>query len=103
MSDDEKLIKNDDKSIVVVRPKFYIGSSGSVWASDLLRIRYEHTSVFEVKVSGNALSNPARRVVAFLRDSGYYFKDTTTYEDLKCLVSNLHNHHEYREYETLRL
>lgn len=37
-----------DKSVVIVRPKFYIGSSGSVWASDYIRVRYHRKNGFEV-------------------------------------------------------
>ena len=39
-AEEEKLVAETDKSVVIVRPKFYIGSSGSVWASDYVRVRY---------------------------------------------------------------
>lgn len=29
-----------DRSIVTLRPKYYVGSTGSVWASDYVRLRY---------------------------------------------------------------
>ena len=39
-AEEEKLVATSDKSVLIVRPKFFIGSSGSVWASDYVRIRY---------------------------------------------------------------
>ena len=36
----EKLITDEDNHIVFVRPKFYIGSSGTVWASETVNLRY---------------------------------------------------------------
>lgn len=47
-AEEEKLVAATDKSVVVVRPKFYIGSSGSVWASDYVRVRYHRKNGFEV-------------------------------------------------------
>lgn len=48
-SGDDKLVKNTDHSLVIIRPKFYVGSSGCVWASDLIRLRYEDPDIFELK------------------------------------------------------
>lgn len=48
-AEEEKLVAATDKSVVIVRPKFYIGSSGSVWASDYVRVcRYHRKNGFEV-------------------------------------------------------
>jgi hypothetical protein len=41
-SGDKKLVKVSDESHVIVRPKYYVGSSGCVWASDLMRLRIEN-------------------------------------------------------------
>ena len=51
-SGDDKLVKNTDHSLVIIRPKFYVGSSGCVWASDLIRLRYEDPDIFELKSEG---------------------------------------------------
>ena len=37
----DNLVRTEDQSLVTVRPKYYLGSSGSVWASELLRIYYK--------------------------------------------------------------
>ena len=45
----DNLVRTEDQSLVTVRPKYYVGSSGSVWASELLRIYYEEPGLFVVK------------------------------------------------------
>ena len=35
------LVRDDDQSVVIMRPKHYIGSTGSVWATDYVKIRQE--------------------------------------------------------------
>jgi hypothetical protein len=44
----EKLITEDDYHFVFVRPKFFIGSSGTVWASETANLRYLYPSIFEI-------------------------------------------------------
>ena len=46
---DEKLITEDDRHHVFVRPKAIVGSSGSVWASETIRLRHEDPTAFEVE------------------------------------------------------
>ena len=33
-------VNDTDQNVAMLRPKFYIGSSGSVWASDYMLLRY---------------------------------------------------------------
>lgn len=33
-------VNDTDQTVVMLRPKFYIGSSGSVWASDYMSLGY---------------------------------------------------------------
>ena len=47
---DNKFVHEEDQTIVTVRPKVYIGSSGSVWASDQLKIKWEVPQLFEQSV-----------------------------------------------------
>ena len=47
VSDCWTLIRDKDQSFVLIRPKFYIGSNGTVWASDFIRIRTEYPTMFE--------------------------------------------------------
>ena len=46
----DKLVKNTDHSLVIIRPKFYVGSSGCVWASDLIRLWYEDPDIFKLNL-----------------------------------------------------
>ena len=79
---EEKLVKEADQSLVTVRPKFYIGSSGSRWASDLLQVRYENPNLFELRYNSEIYTIPAKRFVAQVKDTVCYFLMTTTIGDL---------------------
>ncbi|CAH3135445.1 unnamed protein product, partial [Porites lobata] len=46
---DEKLVTEDDRHHVIVRPRAIVGSSGSVWASKTIRLRHEDPAAFEVE------------------------------------------------------
>ena len=42
------LVNDKDHTIVPVRPKYYTGSSGSIWASETMFLRRELPQLFEV-------------------------------------------------------
>ena len=42
------LVNDTDQTIVTVRPKYVVGSSGSVWASETMMLRSELPRLFEV-------------------------------------------------------
>ena len=42
------LVNDKDHTIVTVRPKYYTGSSGSIWASETMFLRRELPQLFEV-------------------------------------------------------
>lgn len=42
------LVNDTDQTVVTVRPKYFIGSSGSVWASETMFLRREIPQLFEV-------------------------------------------------------
>lgn len=52
-SGSKKLVKVCDESHVVVRPKYYVESTGCVWASDLMRRWIENTDMYEIKCERN--------------------------------------------------
>lgn len=69
----EQLETVKDRSIVTVRPKKIIGSSGSVWASEYMFLRTRRPDLFEV--SGNDRDLDLRRAVALAHDTiGYYLQ-----------------------------
>lgn len=80
-----KLVKESDESHVIVRPKHYVGSTGCVWASDLMRLRYENPNMYEVHNNSN-VSEMDRAICAKIHDNVYYFLDTTTDKDLNSLT-----------------
>ena len=41
-----KVKSSKDNTVVFNRPKHFIGSSGSVWASEYMRLRYEESKLF---------------------------------------------------------
>lgn len=52
IKDDEETLKTDeDHHFVYVRPKATIGSSGSVWASEIVDLRHRSPDVFEMPTS----------------------------------------------------
>lgn len=82
----ERLVKDIDQSCVTVRPKFYVGSSGCVWGSDLLRIRYEKPELFEMSSDHREeKSIQEKKICAMVRDAAFYYSDSTTEDDLKSL------------------
>ena len=47
IDEEQKFVHQEDQTVVTVRPKSYTGSSGSVWASDQLKIKWEVPQLFE--------------------------------------------------------
>ena len=75
-------IQSDDQSLVTILPKFYIGSSGSIWASELLRIYYEQPHLFEIQGEASGFSDNSKSVMLQIRDSVVYFLASTNETDL---------------------
>ena len=63
----ERLVKDEDQSLVI-RPKYYVPSTGSAWASDFLRLRYENPKLFEMTCNGREFSDQFRRAMAIVND-----------------------------------
>ena len=82
----EELISDQDQSVVIIRPKYYIGSCGSVWASDEMRLSdHELPVLFQEASSGNKeYSIEFRKLITFSHDVFFYFIDLTMKEDVIC-------------------
>ena len=81
----EELISDQDQSVVIIRPKYHIGSCGSVWASDYMRLSHELPMLFQEASSGNKdYSIEFRKLVTFSHDVVFYFIDLTMKEDVIC-------------------
>ena len=53
IGEEQRFVHTEDQTVVTARPKYFIGSSGSVWASDLLKIKWEFPQLFEQEVQTN--------------------------------------------------
>ena len=60
---------------MIIRPKYYIGSCGSVWASDYMRLSHELPMLFQEASSGNNYSIEFRKLVTSTHDVVFYFVD----------------------------
>ena len=98
----EELISNQDQSVVIIRPKHYIGSCGSVWASDYMRLSHELPMLFQEASSGNIdYSIEFRKLVTFSHDVVFYFVDLTMKEDVICATPQTGCQHYCYENEKL--
>ncbi|XP_065130789.1 uncharacterized protein [Paramisgurnus dabryanus] len=78
------LVSSDDSSMAVVHPKAYIGTHGTTWASNYMRLRREFPDDFEVP--GTAVLKDVRKLFCRTRDATKYFLDTAMEADVKCVT-----------------
>ena len=95
------LINDKDQTAVIIRPKYYIGSSGSVWASDDLKLCHEHPSLFQESGLSPCSNNLNKYVVCHIHDILFYFGDLTMKEDVQNATTKPHCQH--RQYEEEKL
>ena len=79
---DNELITNQDQTVVTIRPKYYIGSSGSVWASDYMRLYHELPLLFQENPTDTDCSITCERIAIHSHDALYYFTDLTMKDDV---------------------
>lgn len=89
----------EDDTIVFNRPKFFVGSSGAVWASEYMRLRYEKPRLF---LAGMDDSKPTPDVSLFIRlnDQLRFYKLATDPKDVANIASKVDCPH--RRYEISR-
>ena len=97
----KKLLRDEDQSVVIIRPKYFFGSSGSVWASDYVKISHEYPHLFEVKTENTQWSVPVKRLCASVLDYTMYFLDTLEKEDVLRVKKKEDDIH--KPYETSRV
>lgn len=95
----ERMILKDDHSVVTVRPKHYVGSSGSVWASEKVFLHWEHPHLYEIE--GSPFDPLLRKFTEMVRDHLVYFSDSTEKGDVSCVTQ--HNDCQFRAYEQSRV
>ena len=77
---EEKVVVEDDNSMVSMCPKFYNRSDGTVWSSDDILNYIKRPDLHEV--SGNGHSVKVRQVFAAISMHVLYFIDTTEKDDI---------------------
>ena len=98
----EKLINDFDQTFVMIRPKAYVGSSGSIWASDYLYLRWSLPQIFEESsIVRQRYSICFRSFASRLHGILLYFLDVTNKADLRCMTDN--GSCIFRKYEELKL
>mgnify|MGYP001799894872 CR=1 FL=1 len=82
------LVNDIDQTLVTIRPKYFIGSSGSVWASDTILLRQELSHLFEVQDENKYqyYSIPLHRFCATIQDGIFYFSDSTMHGDVMSIT-----------------
>ena len=94
---------NEDESICVMRPKYFLGSSGTVWASEDRRLRYEKPHLYEVRSAEakTAISSKLHGIAVHIRDKTIHFQVQTLVEDILNVTE--HEACPHRTYEIERL
>ena len=87
----------EDQSVVFVRPKYFVGSSGSVWGSEIIELRHLLPRLYLSEKSN--YSQEFLRLVVIILDSTELFIDSTERDDV-LLVTNKDN---CKQYELQRL
>ena len=73
----------DDATYVFVKPKYFLGSSGSVWASEFMHLRYEVPRKFEATVETSSITDKASTgIYIMLTDAMRYYLDSSEREDI---------------------
>ena len=95
----ETQITNDSCS-VFFRPKYFLGSSGTVWASEFMSLRHKEPHQFEaVESNSHEGTQDFKTVTISLHDSLSYYIDSSEEEDL----SNCNKGEDYCNYQILRI
>ena len=90
--DHEKLVTDIDNHTVFIRPKAIIGSSGSVWASEVVRLRHMKGSIFNVNeklLDYPEYTNSFGTYCAIVHDFIYQYFGMTAKQDLKKISTDL--------------
>lgn len=96
-----EMVMDEDENVCVFRPKFYTGSSGSVWASEDRRIRHEKPNLYEIPDNDVELSNEFHGVAAILKDKANHYLLQSMPSDYAKVTNN--KDCPYRAFEELKV
>ena len=82
--DNEESIKTcDQQSVVITKPKYFVGSSGTVWGSHLMDIKHKEPSLYEAETPPDWQSKPFRSAMSALHIDLQYFTYQFDDDDLQ--------------------
>ena len=90
----------EDACYVFVRPKYFVGSSGSVWASEFMRLRHEVPHKFEIYSEIPCLVSTESRSIYFIVKDSLSYIDSTEKEDIMNIKYD--KAHKFKGYEIMR-
>ena len=97
----EKLVTDCDHYFVFVRPNAIVGSTGTVWASETVKLRHQFPEIYEVTSVNSSYSKPLKQVCAKISESLKLCSMMTEENDVEKITSNIL--FKYRAYEALRV
>ena len=95
----QKIKFDEDDTVVFNRPKYFVGSSGSVWASGYMRLRVVEPKLFMINGENQLAGKPAASIIA-ISDQLKYYKLATNQGDLHKILNDVNCMH--RKYEIRR-
>ena len=96
-NNDEKLLTEDDNHFVFIPSKAIIGSSGSTWASETIRLGQRNPNLFEVENSSH-YSQQFRQTCSTIHCACFLYHDMTEEKDLlkaTCQKDCVYTHYEF--------
>lgn len=96
----KRVVVEEDHHFVVIRPKAIIDSSGTTWASEIVRLRILTPDIFELP-NERTVPEINRSYIAYLHAAAFLYFDMTESEDIKKITSLETCPH--RKYELERL
>ena len=96
----KRLVVEDDKHIVIVRPKAIVDSSGTTWASEIVQLRIQFPDIFEIP-DERTVPVFKRSYAACLEAASFLYMDMTEVDDINKVTKHCSCPH--RAYETKRV
>ena len=99
----EEIKTFDEQTFVYLRSKYFVGSSGSVWASEFIDIIQKQPHLFEVKGTGSSLcSSEFKQIIRLVQFAILLFTEVTDKEEITCIEPS-NEQCAFRAYELQRI
>ena len=84
----DMLFTTSDRHFVIVRPKAFVDSSGTTWASEKVRLRQEEPDTFEVVEGSLSISSRVISYASKVRDTVFLYNDMSVERDYERVTNN---------------